>query len=222
MLQSDWTTLKCSHWCRPLSWVSRGQRSHAYLISFILAVYNHWTGVWTHADCPFTLLRVRPKLFSLFLVELVPWACSNSFRPHSRVIRGQRSYAYLITFNEKIRRSAFEQESNSSLCWSIENKNDILISHGTILSMVLISCQWLMGGMCLPRRSQSKHTGMAGVSVKPGLWTGLDYGLDWTGLWTGLDCGLDWTDQNSRIQTANANKATKACPQLCLKLLSCC
>ena len=46
--------------------------------------------------------------------------------------------------------------------------------------------------------------------------------VDWTGLWTGLDCGLDWTDQNSCIQTANAIKATKACPQLCLKLLSCC
>ena len=41
---------------------------------------------------------------------------------------------------------------------------------------------------------------------------------DWTRLWT----GLDWTDQNSCIQTANATKATKACPQLCLKLLSCC
>jgi len=27
------------------------------------------------------------------------------------------------------------------------------------------------------------------VSVKAGLWTG----LDWTGLWTGLDSGLDWT-----------------------------
>ena len=46
--------------------------------------------------------------------------------------------------------------------------------------------------------------------------------LDWTGLWTGLDCGLDWTDQNSCIQTANVTKATEACPQLCLKLLSCC
>ena len=43
------------------------------------------------------------------------------------------------------------------------------------------------------------------VSVKPGLWTGLDY-------------GLDWTDQNSYIQTANATKATTACIQLCLKL----
>ena len=43
------------------------------------------------------------------------------------------------------------------------------------------------------------------VSVKPGLWT-----------------GLDWTDQNSRIQTANTTKATTACPQLCLKLLPCC
>ena len=33
------------------------------------------------------------------------------------------------------------------------------------------------------------------VSVKPGLWTGVDYGLDRTGLWTGfgLNCrtGLD-------------------------------
>jgi len=28
-----------------------------------------------------------------------------------------------------------------------------------------------------------------GVSVKPGLWTGLDCGLDWTVDWT----GLDWT-----------------------------
>ena len=41
--------------------------------------------------------------------------------------------------------------------------------------------------------------------------------MDWTGLWTRL-----WTDQNSCIQTANTTKATKACPQLCLKLLSCC
>jgi len=47
-------------------------------------------------------------------------------------------------------------------------------------------------------------------------WTGLDCGLDWTGLWT----GLDWP--NSCIQTANAAKATTACPQLCLKLLFCC
>ena len=38
--------------------------------------------------------------------------------------------------------------------------------------------------------------------------------MDWT--------GLDWTDQNSCIQTANATKATKAHPQLCLKLPSCC
>ena len=29
------------------------------------------------------------------------------------------------------------------------------------------------------------------VSVKPGLWTGLDYGLDWTLDWTGLWTGLD-------------------------------
>ena len=43
----------------------------------------------------------------------------------------------------------------------------------------------------------------------------------WTLDWTGLDCWLDWTDQNSCIQTANATKATKSCPQLCLKLLSC-
>jgi len=32
-----------------------------------------------------------------------------------------------------------------------------------------------------------------GVSVKSGLWTGLDYGLDWTMDWT----GLDWTDQTA-------------------------
>jgi len=35
------------------------------------------------------------------------------------------------------------------------------------------------------------------------------------------DWTLDWTDQNSCIQTANATKATTACPQLCLKLLPC-
>jgi len=28
---------------------------------------------------------------------------------------------------------------------------------------------------------------MQWVSVKPGLWTGLDWTMDWTGLWTGLD-----------------------------------
>jgi len=50
-----------------------------------------------------------------------------------------------------------------------------------------------------------------GVSVKPGLWTGLDYGLDY---------GLDWLDyQNCCIQTVNAAKATTAFLQLCLKLL---
>jgi len=44
-------------------------------------------------------------------------------------------------------------------------------------------------------------------SVKPGLWTVLDYGLDWT--------GLDWTDQNSCIQTANATKSlSPALPQV--------
>ena len=60
---------------------------------------------------------------------------------------------------------------------------------------------------------QAWHANSPRVFVKPGLWTGLDYGLD---------CGLDWTNQNSCIQTANATKATKACPQLCVKLLSCC
>jgi len=44
-----------------------------------------------------------------------------------------------------------------------------------------------------------------GISVKPGLWTGLDY-------------GLDWTHQNSCIQTANATKFISVCPQLCLNL----
>jgi len=36
---------------------------------------------------------------------------------------------------------------------------------------------------------------LVSVHVKPGLWTGVDYGLDRTGLWTGLDwtAGLDWT-----------------------------
>ena len=34
-----------------------------------------------------------------------------------------------------------------------------------------------------------------GVSVKPGLWTGLDWTMDWTMDWT----GLDWTDQNSSL-----------------------
>jgi len=38
---------------------------------------------------------------------------------------------------------------------------------------------------------------MQRVSVKPGLWTGLDYGLDWTMDSTGLDYGLDWTDQTA-------------------------
>jgi len=33
---------------------------------------------------------------------------------------------------------------------------------------------------------------------------------------------VDWADQNSCIKTTNTTKATKACPQLCLKLLSCC
>ena len=44
------------------------------------------------------------------------------------------------------------------------------------------------------------------VSVKPGLWTGLDY-------------GLDWTDQNSYIQTANATNAIAGYLQHFLKLL---
>jgi len=48
-----------------------------------------------------------------------------------------------------------------------------------------------------------------GICVKPGLWTGLDY-------------GLDWTDQNSCMRTANATKATTVCPQLCLNLCPCC
>jgi len=56
------------------------------------------------------------------------------------------------------------------------------------------------------------------ISKKGGSLENLDSGQDWTVDWT----GLDWTDQNSCIQTANATKATKACPQLCLKLLSCC
>ena len=46
------------------------------------------------------------------------------------------------------------------------------------------------------------------VSVKPGLWTGLDYGLDWTGL--------------TKAAVYTYTKATTACPQLYLKLLPCC
>jgi len=43
------------------------------------------------------------------------------------------------------------------------------------------------------RLQTDRRTTERWVSVKPGLWTGLDWTMDWTGLWTGLDYGLDWT-----------------------------
>jgi len=57
------------------------------------------------------------------------------------------------------------------------------------------------------------HTG---VSVKPGLWTGLDYGLDWTVDWTGLTKQL-YTD-SERCQ--GYNSLSPALPQVAFLLLS--
>jgi len=66
------------------------------------------------------------------------------------------------------------------------------------------------GASCLLRWMRAR------VSVKPGLWTGLDYGLDWTVDWTGLTKQL-YTD-SERCQ--GYNSLSPALPQVAFLLLS--
>ena len=78
-----------------------------------MIVSNHWTGL-TNLQTP----SFRTKLNVLIQPITCSWAWSGIL---PRVSRGQRSCAYLVSCNEKIRRALtthFEQKPIPSLDWS--------------------------------------------------------------------------------------------------------
>ena len=67
------------------------------------AVYNHSTGLvdWTggHTQTVIKMLQCRAEAYSAYMyhfTKVAPLACSH------QVSRGQRSHAYLISFNDKL------------------------------------------------------------------------------------------------------------------------
>ena len=109
-------------------------RAARYISSpYAQGVFIHWTGLAQKSvRCRF---QRRTEAKHTYLFTKV--ACIACFSVFPRVVRGQRSRAYLMSFNEKIRRAfIYRRHRTPAFCWSIETENNIPLSSTTDWSAV--------------------------------------------------------------------------------------
>jgi len=94
-------------------------------------VYNRCTGLvdWTGG----LIQIVQNRSYSAYnFAELAP----SVFSPLSRVSRGQRSIAYLMSFDENIRRSAILSRNQTPAFAESRKKNILISSNGYSWSLL--------------------------------------------------------------------------------------